>query len=39
MQTIYRWRLDKLFKEESSFNKEGNYRAKDINKLITAKSL
>jgi hypothetical protein len=34
MQTIYKWRLDKLFKEEASFKKEGIYRGREIVKLM-----
>jgi len=34
MQTIYKWRLDKLFKEESNFKKEGKFSGKDIVKLM-----
>ena len=34
MQTIYKWRLDKLFREESSFTKNNKYKDRSIKALL-----
>jgi hypothetical protein len=38
MQTIYRWRLDKLLKEEASFSKQGKFQGRDLARLIPKRS-
>ncbi len=39
MQTIYKWRLDKLFKEEASFKKENKYQPKELKGLLPANAV
>lgn len=34
MQTMYKWRLDRLFKDEASFKKENKYGSKDVKMLM-----
>ncbi len=34
MQTMYKWRLDRLFKDQSSFKKENKFANKDVKMLM-----
>jgi hypothetical protein len=34
MQTMYKWRLDRLFRDEASFKKENKFANKDMKMLM-----